>query len=73
MAQWISDVPSSGLGFEVLVIEKLSVSDGSLPGTVAGPATLELRFSGCGILSFAITAEAGLVDASVEIGYSLII
>ena len=60
-------------GVHVLVVEKPLVSDGSSAGTVGGPATPELRFSDCGMISFAFSAEAGLVGLIVEIGSFLII
>ena len=57
VAQRISDVPSSGLGSNILVIEKLSVPHGSSAVSVARPVTPEPRFSVCGIFSFAFSAE----------------
>ena len=60
MAQRMSDVPSSRGGSKVPEIEKPSVPDGSPAGAVAGRAILELRFSGCIIVSFAFSAELSL-------------
>lgn len=57
VTQRISDVPSSGLGSNILVIEKLPVPHGSSAVLVARPVTSEPRFSVCGIFSFAFWAE----------------